>query len=103
VKKIKHWELWPFYIIYAPLGFVWLYYAFKAKAFWFFSPVNPTLEFSGFEGENKKEMYEQLPQTCFPKTTYVTAKQNFDLLVNNVTSEGFFILSLLSHRWECRA
>ena len=70
-QRLYRWELWPFYIIYAPLGFVWVYYAIKARAFWFFSPVNPTLEFSGFEGESKKEMYQQLPEELFPKTGYV--------------------------------
>ncbi|HEX8358170.1 MAG TPA: hypothetical protein VF610_12185, partial [Segetibacter sp.] len=63
--KISNWEQWPFKLIYAPLGPVWLYYAFKARAFWFFSNVNPTLEFSGFEGETKKEMYDQLPRHLY--------------------------------------
>jgi hypothetical protein len=55
-------------IIYAPLGFLWMYYAIKTRAFWFFSNVNPTLEFSGFEGEPKKEMYDQLPKQLYPNT-----------------------------------
>lgn len=73
LQKFTHWELWPFLIIYAPLGPLWLYYGIKARAFWFFSPVNPTLEFSGFEGEGKQEMYEQLPQYLYPKTIYIQA------------------------------
>ena len=71
MKKISNWEQWPFNVIYTPLGFVWLYYAAKAKAFWFFSNVNPTLEFSGFEGEPKKEMYEQLPTDLYPETIHI--------------------------------
>lgn len=80
LNKISNWESWPFYIIYAPLGIVWLYYACKAKAFWFFSNVNPTLEFSGFEGEPKKEMYEQLPSHLYPETIYVKAKTDFKIV-----------------------
>lgn len=76
-KRISDWEQWPFFMIYAPLGFVWLYYASKAKAFWFFSNVNPTIEFSGFEGEPKKEMYEQLPQHLYPETIYIKAGTDF--------------------------
>lgn len=64
-------------MIYAPLGVVWLYYAWKAKAFWFFSNVNPTIEFSGFEGEPKKEMYEQLPNHLYPETLYIKAGTGF--------------------------
>jgi hypothetical protein len=88
-QKITHWELWPFNLIYAPLGFVWLYYAFKARAIWFFTPTNPTLEFAGFEGESKKEMYEQLPQEYYPKTLFVNAKANFDGLKENLNAAGF--------------
>jgi hypothetical protein len=58
--------------------FVWLYYALKAKAFWFFSNVNPTLEFSGFEGETKREMYEQLPQDIYPETIYINYPTHFE-------------------------
>lgn len=73
-------------VIYTPLGFVWMYYAIKARAFWFFSPVNPTLEFSGFEGETKMEMYDQLPKQYYPKTLYVSHDKNVDQLVGEVTS-----------------
>jgi hypothetical protein len=36
LENLGNWEQWPFYIIYAPFGLVWLYYAWKAKAFCFF-------------------------------------------------------------------
>ncbi len=71
VSRLFHWELWPFLVIYAPLGFVWLYYAVKAGAFYFFSNVNTTLTFAGFEGEAKSEMYIQLPENLYPKTLCV--------------------------------
>ncbi|MGI8952625.1 MAG: hypothetical protein ACR2FN_13705 [Chitinophagaceae bacterium] len=82
--KLTHWELWPFYIIYAPLCFAWIYYAVKAKAFWFFSPVNPTLEFSGFEGESKKEMYEQLPKKYYPATLCITSNEDVCKLIKKI-------------------
>jgi hypothetical protein len=37
-------------------------YGMKARAFWYFTPVNPTLVFAGFEGAAEKEMYDQLPR-----------------------------------------
>lgn len=83
-QKLSNWERWPFYMIYAPLGFVWLYYAWKAKAFWFFSNVNPTLEFSGFEGEAKKEMYEQLPRNLYPETIHIKAGTDFQSVLTVV-------------------
>ncbi len=75
VHRWLHWELWPFNLIYAPLAFVWLYYILKARAIWYFSNVNPTLTFSGFEGERKKEMYQQLPPSLYPATIYVSANE----------------------------
>ena len=75
VHRLSHWELWPFNLIYAPLVFVWIYYVIKAKAVWYFSNVNPTLTFAGFEGERKKEMYRQLPAGLYPSTVYVSAQE----------------------------
>ncbi|HEX8277390.1 MAG TPA: hypothetical protein VF540_01800, partial [Segetibacter sp.] len=79
--RISNWEQWPFILIYTPLGIVWLYYAVKAKAFWFFSNVNPTLEFSGFEGETKKEMYEQLPVHLYPETIFIKGGVDFSVVL----------------------
>jgi hypothetical protein len=87
-KRITDWELWPFKVIYAPLGFLWAYYAIKARAFWFFSNVNPTLEFSGFEGETKKEMYDQLPKHYYPETFYVSATEDFNEVQNKLNNSN---------------
>jgi len=76
-------------MIYAPLGFVWMYYVVRSRTFWFFSPANPTLEFSGFEGENKKEMYEQLPSHYYPKTVFVNAKQNLQRVIELISENTF--------------
>ncbi len=87
--KLTNWELWPFYLIYTPLGFVWMYYAIRARHFWFVSPVNPTLEFSGLEGESKREMYEQLPKRYYPRTIYVDPSLKFEHLRSEVKAAGF--------------
>ena len=70
-QKLFDWERWTYDAIYAPASIAWLYFAIKARAFWFFTPVNPTLEFAGFEGGSKREMYRQLPQWCLPVTLFV--------------------------------
>ncbi len=92
LKRFKnlllHWELWPFYVIYTPLGLVWLYYFFRSGAFWFFSNVNPTLEFSGFEGESKREMYDQIPCGWYPPTVYVTQTDQPECLSCRIDEAG---------------
>jgi hypothetical protein len=44
----------------------------RSRSFWFFTPSNPTLTFGGFEGESKKEMYDQLPPGTYPKTVLIS-------------------------------
>lgn len=85
---MTHWELWPFFLIYAPLGPVWLWYAFKARCFWFFTPADPTLTFAGFDGETKKEMYELLPKGWYPKTIYASPGQPFEQIKALLTQHG---------------
>ena len=70
-KKVFNWELWPFDLIYAPLGVVWLYYALKARSLYFFTPTNPTLIFGGFEAGSKMDMYKQLPNGLYPTTILI--------------------------------
>lgn len=88
-ERLTNWELWPFTLIYAPLGPLWLWYAVKAKAFWWFTPANPTLTFAGFDGEGKKEMYDLLPEGSYPKTIYVQAHLPFDEVKKLVAQNGF--------------
>lgn len=88
-RKLTTWELWPFALIYAPLGPLWLWYAVKAKHFWFFTPTNPTLTFAGFDGETKCEMYDLLPRGSFPKTAYTNPEQPFEEIQKLVAQNGF--------------
>jgi hypothetical protein len=76
-SKITNWESWPFKLIYAPLIPVWLWYAFKSRRMWFFTPSNPKLTFGGMEGEPKKEMYNLLPPEYYPITFNVIPSESF--------------------------
>ena len=87
-RKIYYWELWPFDIIYAPLGVVWIYFALKARAFWFFSPTNPTLLFGGFEVGRKKDMYDQLPLWSYPGTIYIKVGRDFNEVKAGLLESG---------------
>lgn len=88
-KRSLNWEKWPFWFIYSPLVFVWIYYAVKARTFWFMSNINPTLEFSGFEGEPKKEMYLQLPEADYPKTIYIDGNTPFEQVKETLLENDF--------------
>src|SRR5688572_18845162 len=87
-QKLFNWERWSYDLIYLPIDIVWLWYAIKAKHFWYFTPVNPTLIFAGFEGGSKKEMYEQLPKWSYPTTLYIDPATNFDEVQQRMKQSG---------------
>lgn len=68
MKRITDWEHWPFEVLYAPISIIWLWYILRSGSVWFFTPSNPKLTFGGMEGEPKKEMYDLLPVSLYPKT-----------------------------------
>ena len=75
--RITHWETWHYLAKYIPLFPTWLWYCLRSGSMWFFTPSNPTLTFGGFEGENKREMYEHLPPEVYPKTIYIPHSLSF--------------------------
>lgn len=87
--RLWHWESWYYITKYIPLIPIWLWYCLRSRSLWFFTPSNPTLTFGGFEGESKKEMYEQLPPGSFPKTIYIDPFIDNAALPKIVTSNGF--------------
>ncbi len=88
-QKITNWELWNFYVLYFPLGPVWLWYCLRSGSFWYFSSSNPTITFGGFEGEGKKEMYDQLPPHLVPRTIYIMHDWSFDKVKVSIAAAGF--------------
>lgn len=89
LQKITNWELWNFYVLYFPIGPVWLWYCLRSWSFWFFSSSNPTITFGGFEGEGKKEMYDQLPAHLVPKTIYIMHDWDFDKVKAAIAASAF--------------
>ncbi len=86
--RLFNWELWPFNVIYTPVFIVWIYYIIKARTVWYFSNVNPTLTFSGFEGEAKREMYQQLPRALYPTTVHVAAHEEPVFILERIKEAG---------------
>ncbi len=82
--RITHWETWNWFVKYIPMIPVWIWYCIRARSIWFFTACNPTLTFGGFEGENKREMYAQLPVGTFPATLYISPSSDFRDLLQRV-------------------
>ncbi|MBL7826147.1 MAG: hypothetical protein JNJ57_05910 [Saprospiraceae bacterium] len=88
-EKLTNWELWPAWAIYAPLSPVMIYYAIRCRSIWFFTNSNPTIEFGGYEGEAKSDVYAQMPIDCYPRTLNVTAGEDFEQLKKRISDAGF--------------
>lgn len=88
-QRITNWELWNFYVLYFPISFAWFWYCLRSRSLWFFSSSNPTITFGGFEGEGKKEMYDQLPAQLVPRTMYIQHTVSVDELFAAVKQAGF--------------
>ncbi|MBN9382457.1 MAG: NRDE family protein [Chitinophagaceae bacterium] len=68
--RLKHWEYWPFLIVYAPIFFYWIWLSLRARSLFFFSTANPTITNAGFLLESKRQIYDLLPEGSYPKTVY---------------------------------
>lgn len=88
-QKLFNWELWNFYLLYAPISPVWFWYCLRSRSLWYFSSSNPTITFGGFEGEGKKEMYDQLPPELVPRTIYIMHDWTFDEVKQKIAQAGF--------------
>ncbi|HEX2683968.1 MAG TPA: hypothetical protein VHL77_08540, partial [Ferruginibacter sp.] len=70
IHKLTHWEYWPFNVVYIPMYFVWLWYAARARSFFFFNAANPSIKNAGFLMESKKEIYDIIPAQYIPRTLF---------------------------------
>lgn len=87
-KKLFNWELWNFYLLYAPISPYWFWNCLKSGSLWYFSSSNPTITFGGFEGEGKKEMYDQLPHELVPITIYIRHDIPFERVLQKINLSG---------------
>lgn len=87
LHQLTHWKTWDYRIKLVPLLPVWAWHCLRARSMWFFTPANPTLTFGGFEGEGKREMYEQLPPGTYPKSLYILPGEPFVAVEQLVQTE----------------
>lgn len=86
--KMTHWEYWPFQIVYIPIYFQWVFYAIKAKSFFFFNASNPTIKNGGFIMESKKAIYDLIPQQFYPITSLIKEGTSVEEIENTIKEVG---------------
>lgn len=75
--RIRHWENWDWRLKYILISPAWFWFCLRARSCWFFTASNPTITFGGFDGESKKQIYDQLPPGTYPKTIFVSRNSSF--------------------------
>jgi hypothetical protein len=88
-QRLAKWELWNFYVLYFPIAPAWFWYTLRSWSFWYFSSSNPSITFGGFEGEGKKEMYDQLPPRLVPRTIYIMHDWAYEEVKKKIAEAGF--------------
>lgn len=88
--KLTHWEYWPYQVVYTPVYFQYLYYAFRTRSFFYFNASNPTFKNGGFFMESKKEIYDLIPQKYYPKTLLFQANTSTDEIISQLQSNKIY-------------
>ncbi len=74
--RLRHWEYWPFHLVYGPVYLYWAWLALKARSFFFFNAANPGIKYGGFLMESKRDIYDILPPHSYPATIFLSAGEN---------------------------
>ena len=59
--KLRHWEYWPWWVVYIPVFVYWLWCGLKARAIFYLSAANPGFEYGGIIGSSKKAILDKIP------------------------------------------
>lgn len=72
----------------APVVFIWLWFALRARHLFFFSAANPAIETGGVLGESKINILRRLPSRVVPKTIFVEAGTQVGTIQQAMQSAG---------------
>lgn len=86
IHKILNWEYWNTNVIYFPIFFYWIYLSIKARSLGFFNASNPKIINGGFALESKKEIYDLIPESYYPKTLFFKAQETLENINNAIRS-----------------
>ena len=88
IHKLFHWEYWSIHFVYYPIFPIWLYYAIKAKSFFFFNAANPSIKNGGMAMESKKDIYDLIPPQYIPKTVLIEKETPMTDIISMINNFG---------------
>jgi hypothetical protein len=69
--RLRHWEYWPFKVVYFPILLYHFWLSIRARSLFFFSASNPSIETGGMLGESKFAILDRIGEEFKPKTLLV--------------------------------
>ncbi|WP_332367649.1 hypothetical protein [Spirosoma telluris] len=85
---LRHWEYWPFEVVYLPIVFYYIWLSIKARSLFFFSASNPFIETGGLLGESKAGILDRISEEFKPITLFVPAFSPIQSVVNQLHDRG---------------
>lgn len=86
--RLRHWEYWPFELVYLPVFFYYLWLSLKARSFFFFSASNPSIITGGLWGESKWKILSAIADDYTPKTLFIPTETHIDSILEQVAVQG---------------
>ena len=86
--KLLNWEYWPLWCVYYPLFPFWVYYAVKARSFFFLTSCNTSITNGGLAMESKMDIYKLIPEDYIPKTVLVKPNITSKVLIDDAKKAG---------------
>ena len=85
--KLRHWEYWPWWIVYIPVYAYWLWCGLKARAIFYLSAANPGFEYGGIIGSSKKAILDKIPAELVPVAVIINPKDSVDIILDRMKEE----------------
>jgi hypothetical protein len=86
--KLRHWEYWPFGVLYFPVFFYWLFLSLRERSLLFFTASNPGIYGGGMTGESKSSIYRLIPAEYLPHMILAEPDWRLEYLHQMVVSSG---------------
>jgi len=86
--RLRHWEYWPFSVVYLPVFVYHLYLSVRARSLFFFSAANPSIETGGLLGESKVDILDKIAPEFVPKTLFFPAHTHHNIVFDQIDNAG---------------
>ena len=88
MQKYSKREFWPGYISDIPVYFYYLYLVIKSWSLFFFSNINPCMQFSWFSWTSKYEDLKKFDKSMIPQTIFIKNWESLTDILNNINKSG---------------